>query len=890
MAEIFLTPAGHLAWRADPEDSPSLRAVGDVFTRDWLEGLFTLAAEKVAPGQAVAIEFWRKLAQRYLTSLCHVPDTQGDFEPAPPSPAEFATAVLSAPPMTGGEYLTRQVLADIWDALARWGSDAIAQADGLSQFLRGRAPKWHQVGRVCFHLAENKAGVGKPFAFLATFSTGFGAGGKLKHLPLQKALEHYAGAKNRPALVKLLEPIQEASLRCPWVAKMVADQSVFASAGWSGKRAYELLQDVPALEESGLMVRLPNWWKKRPRPQVSVTIDQKNKQAIGADALLNFNVTVAMGDQQLSPEEISEILNGADGLVSVRGQWVEVDREKLAEALAHWKQVQARARGGQLSFIEGMRLLAGASADLEPDAQEEARDWVHVSAGARLGEILAGLRQPGLLEAVQPGRSLKAKLRPYQQDGLAWLNFLTTMGLGACLADDMGLGKTIQVLALLLCQKQAAAKVRTKPALLVVPASLLGNWRAEAEKFAPSLELMFLHPAEMPRDELAKIAADPAEHLGRADLVVTTYSMLARQKFLANHDWSLAILDEAQAIKNPGTGQARAVKKVNAQARVALTGTPIENRLGDLWSLLDFLNPGLLGSTGVFKKFVKSLDQREHNKYEPLRRLVGPYILRRLKTDKSVISDLPDKTETNCYCGLAKLQLTAYEQVVQTLKNTLQIASGIARRGAVLRAMMQLKQICNHPSQFSGDGQYDPSHSGKFQRLAMLCEELASRQEKVLVFTQFREITDSLAEFLAGVFGRGGLVLHGGTSVKKRKGLVEQFQDEAGPPFFILSLKAGGTGLNLTAASHVVHFDRWWNPAVENQATDRAFRIGQKNNVQVHKFVSTGTVEERIDKMLTEKQKVADEVLSGGKELNITELSDEEVLSLVQLDVTRAGI
>lgn len=890
MAEIFLTPAGHLLWQGDPEDSPSLRVASDAFTRDWREGLFALAAEKVEPGEAVVVGFWRKWAERYLTRLCHVPDSQDDFEVTLPSSAEFATAVLSAPPMRGGEYLTQDVLTGIWNALAEWGNSAIGQAGGLAQFLQARAPKWHQVGRVCFHLAENKADADRPFAFLATFSTGFGAGGKLKHLPLQKALEYYAGVKNRAVLVKLLEPIQTASQRCEWIAKMVADQSIFAPAAWSSERAYGLLRDVPALEESGLMVRLPNWWKKRPRPKVSITIDQKKKHTMGAEALLDFSVTVAMGDQELSPEEISEILAGTDGLVLIRGQWVEVDRKKLAQALEHWEQVQRQTKDGEISFIEGMRLLAGASADLKPDTQEEDRNWTHVSAGAGLREVLAGLRQPGLLEAVQPGRALKTTLRPYQQDGLAWLNFLTTMGLGACLADDMGLGKTIQVLALLLCRKQMIPETRSKPALLVIPASLLGNWRAEAEKFAPSLKLVFMHPAETPRDTLAKIAAEPAKHLGKADLVVTTYSMLTRQDYLADYDWSLVILDEAQAIKNPSTRQARVVKKVSAHAKITLTGTPIENRLGDLWSLMDFLNPGLLGSAGVFKNFVKALDERKLNKYEPLRRLVGPYILRRLKTDKTVISDLPDKTETNCYCGLTKAQLALYEQAVQTLKNTLETVSGMARRGAVLQTMMRLKQICNHPSQFSGDGEYAPSDSGKFQRLSMLCEELASRQEKVLIFTQFREITDSLADFLAGVFGRSGLVLHGGTSVKKRKGLIEQFQDEAGPPFFILSLKAGGTGLNLTAASHVVHFDRWWNPAVENQATDRAFRIGQKNNVQVHKFVTTGTVEERIDKMLAEKQQVADEILSGGKELNVTELSDEEVLSLVRLDVTRAGI
>ncbi|MFW6062104.1 MAG: DEAD/DEAH box helicase [Planctomycetota bacterium] len=889
MAEVILTPAGHVRWEEQPGDSATVAAAAEAFGRDWREGLFVLAAEKVPDSGSASVAYWRKWAERYLTRLCHVPASQEDFEVAPPSETELAGAVLSAPPMQGAEYLTRDVLADIWRSLTDWGREAASEAGGLTALLQVRAPKWHQVGRVCFHLAENKADPERPFAFLATFSTGFGTGGKLKHLPLRKALEQYAGANNRQALVKLLEPIREAAQQRDWVAEMEDDRSIFAPAAWTSRQAYRLLRDAPALEEAGLMVRLPNWWQKRPRPQVAVTIGDTAGSRLGAEALLEFDVSVAVGDEQLSPEEIEEILAGSDGLVSVRGQWVEVDREKLAEVLAHWREVQDRAGRGEVTFIEGMRLLAGASTDLSSDAMDADRTWAHVSAGGELREILTGLREPGLLDVVEPGEALKATLRPYQREGLSWLHFLTSLGLGACLADDMGLGKTIQVLALLLARKHDAANGR-EPALLVVPASLLGNWRAEAERFAPALQLLFLHPAEAPPPELARIAAAPADALAGVDLAVTTYSMLSRQDFLTACHWSLVILDEAQAIKTPTTRQTRSAKKLRAGARIALTGTPIENRLGDLWSLMDFLNPGLLGSAKRFKQFVKQLETRETNRYEPLRQLVAPYILRRLKTDRSIIADLPEKTETNCYCGLAKSQLKLYEQAVRDLQQTLDSADAMTRRGAVLQAMMRFKQICNHPSHFTGDGEYAPADSGKFRRLGMLCEELASRQEKVLIFTQFREVTDPLADFLAGVFGRGGLILHGGTGVGRRKGLVERFQQEDGPPFFILSLKAGGTGLNLTAASHVVHFDRWWNPAVESQATDRAFRIGQGKNVQVHKFVTSGTVEERIDQMLTDKKQMAEKVLSGAKELNVTELSDEEILSLVRLDVNRAEI
>ena len=428
---------------------------------------------------------------------------------------------------------------------------------------------------------------------------------------------------------------------------------------------------------------------------------------------------------------------------------------------------------------------------------------------------------------------------------------------------------------------------RSGPSLLVLPASLLANWKAEIERFAPSLDAVYLHPSFQSGSAETR---DLLSNLKGSEIVLTSYGMLHRIPELQAVDWTLVILDEAQAIKNPGSRQAKAVKRLRARSRIALTGTPVENRLSDLWSLFDFLCPGLLGSLSRFKTFAKALEKPNGERFAPLRNLVRPYILRRLKTDRNVIADLPDKIVVPAYCGLTKAQAVLYKQVVDELADDLEAREGIGRRGLILAALMKLKQVCNHPAQLRGDGIWEPQESGKFSRLAELVEEIASRQDRLLVFTQFREMTEPLASFLASQFGRAGLVLHGQTPVRERQKLVDAFQAEDGPPFFVLSLKAGGTGLNLTAASQVIHFDRWWNPAVENQATDRAFRIGQKKNVLVHTFVCRGTVEEKIDKLIQEKTSLALDLLEGGGETLLTEMGNEELLATVALDIDRAKV
>ncbi len=841
------------------------------------------------------LAFARGFAQRYVTQLCHLGEKEVLEDVGlltPPDDGELSAIALDAPPILGLEYLDAETLRAAWldlDECVR--GEVIAHGQGVRQYLHEKNPLWRLVGRVTFHLAENKRDDDNPFAFLATYASGVSERGEAQHLPLGRALQEYAGAANRKRLVALLTPIREASERLPWVQELIESGDIYHPLAWTPPEAHRFLRDVPALEASGLIVRIPNWWKadRPPRPQVSIRIGGQKLATLGADALLDFSVAVTLGGEILTEAEKRQLLSSSGGLVRLRGRWVEVDGEKLAAALKHWRRVERDAHSGGISFYEGMRLLAGASepGSVVGEIPEPLREWSGIEPGDWLQALLARLRNPEG-ESDLAAKGLKSTLRAYQLTGVKWLALLTRLGLGACLADDMGLGKTIQVLALLLhlrTEKGRDVALRV-PSLIVAPASLIANWKAELERFAPDLSVFIAHPSE------SSIDLDDEHRLAAAlvgvDLAITTYGMVMRTQALRSRPWRVVVLDEAQAIKNAGAQQTRAVKQLAAASRIALTGTPVENRLSDLWSLFDFLNPGLLGNARAFGTAAKRLAQRSEQPYAPLRRLVQPYILRRLKTDKHVIADLPEKTEVRAFCGLTREQAALYERCVQDLSGKLVQTEGIQRRGIVLAYLMQLKQICNHPAQWQGQDAYAADRSGKFERLGALCEELAERQERALVFTQFREITEPLAHHLGEVFARPGLVLHGGTAVSKRRSLVEEFQREDGPPFFVLSLKAGGTGLNLTGASHVIHFDRWWNPAVENQATDRAFRIGQKRNVFVHKFICRGTVEEKIDALIETKSGLARDLLEEGGEQLLTEMSDRELLRTVALDIHKA--
>jgi SNF2 family DNA or RNA helicase len=789
--------------------------------------------------------------------------------------------------MTGAEYLTASVLQSLWQELdIAFGLELSESKCGVQEFLKRCNAAWNLVGRVHFNLAENRKDEAAPFAFLATYTTRLSAHAKAQHLPLGQALGEYAGAVNKDRLLSLLLPVQRASESCSWLKAMVDAGEIFHPLRWRPSEAMQLLRDVPQLENAGVVVRMPASWQanRPPRPQVTAKVGGKLLSGVGQDALLDFRMDVTLDGETLTPAEVRDLLAKSDGLALVRGRWVEVDRERLSRMMEYFGEAERVAAESGLSLRDALRMIAGADVEADHDSAASDADWGKVVAGPWLADTLKGLRSPEGLAGIDPGSALSGTLRPYQQVGLRWLYLLAKLGLGACLADDMGLGKTIQILSLLLVLRNQNRDQR-QPSLLVAPASLLANWASELERFAPSLNALIAHPSALPAADLLSLAP---ERLQDVDLVITSYGSLLRIPWIADASWRLVVIDEAQAIKNPDAKQTRIAKKLKAQAKFALTGTPVENRIGDLWSIFDFVNPGLLGTAKEFSNFVKRLEGRTHNPYAPLRELVRPYILRRLKTDKTVIADLPDKTEVKAFCQLSRKQAALYKRAVEELAAALDRADGIGRKGLVLSFLMRFKQICNHPSQWLGDGAWSEEDSGKWARLRDIGEVIAAKQEKVLVFTQFREMTAPLAAFLGSIFGRAGLVLHGETEVKKRRDLVRRFQEEEFVPFFVLSLKAGGAGLNLTAASHVVHFDRWWNPAVENQATDRAFRIGQRKNVLVHKFVCRGTVEEKIDQMIESKRQLSKDLIEGGADLLLTELQDEDLLKLVALDLNAA--
>jgi len=821
-----------------------------------------------------SLDYWRGFAGRFVMELSRIADLEELRDKATVAPLaedDVRTFLASAPMMTGVDYLTRALLEDLWRRLNQAFRTLIEHYDGtVEAFFKAYTPETHLAGRVFFHLVENKKG-DDPFAFLATYSTKVDAEGASRHLPLKYALQEYEDDRER--LLNLLSTVHTAARESPLIEDLLDSGELFHPLSWSSQHAYRFLRDIPIYERSGILCRIPNWWTaKASQVRVDISVGEARPSHVGMDAILSATPRLFLGDVEISEDEARRLLLASEGLAFLKNRWVAVDPEKLKQALDAYDRAKHMVGEEGFTIRDALRLRLNPAGLLSTNGET-------VEAGISNGEWLDSVTQkllnPNLAAAVTPPDFFRADLRDYQQEGLNWLGFLDSLHFGACLADDMGLGKTIQILAFL-----SAIKARKPTSLLVIPASLISNWRSEIERFAPGLAFFVAHP-EAHQGQAVEALDEPA--LDALDLVITTYTLAQKYEWLKNISWDYVILDEAQAIKNPGTKQTRAIKKLIAKNRIVLTGTPVENRLSDLWSLFDFLNPGLLGNTGEFKSFCKTLRQNQSG-YSRLREVISPYILRRLKTDKSVIADLPDKVEMKTYASLSKKQVVLYEDLVEDIRAQLDRTDGIQRKGMILSSLMKFKQLCNHPDQYLGTGDFREKDSGKFARLREICETIFEKREKALIFTQFREMTQPLHDFLAGIFGRDGLVLHGSVPVGKRRGLIERFQNPNDYiPFMVLSLKAGGVGLNLTEANHVVHFDRWWNPAVENQATDRAFRIGQKKNVVVHKFLTRGTIEEKIDAMLLEKSALFDKVVASAGEGWITEMDNEKLMGMFRL-------
>jgi SNF2 family DNA or RNA helicase len=772
-------------------------------------------------------------------------------------------------------------LPDRW-VVALTAEDAVlpgarpAEAAELTRSLEGWFRAAHDANgpvRVCFRLMEPELGSDDwwlDFALqsaddpsLYVSATDLWDGTRMPGLP-QRPDESLLGGLGRA--VRLYPALHE-SLRDAEPEGMTLD---------TGEAHDFLGQAAPLLQAAGFGVQLPAWAGRkavglklttRTRGGTSSPGSAAGDSGFGLQQLVDFRIDLVIGDSAISAEELAELARLKVPLVRVRGQWVELDDRQLKAAL----RAVGRRREGELTAGEALIQVVNGG-------DEEDLPIVEVDADGALGDLLSGHAAERLTPVPTPP-DFAGTLRPYQERGLSWLSFLAELGLGGILADDMGLGKTAQTLSLLLAERDEG-RATVAPTLLICPMSLVSNWQKEAARFAPSLRIYVHHGGSRRRDD------EFADAVAGADLVITTYGTALRDLGgLRTIGWGRVACDEAQAIKNSGTRQSQAVRAIPARTRLALTGTPVENHLAELWSIMEFCNPGLLGPAKRFRRrFQEPIEiSGDADATAALKRATGPFVLRRLKTDKSIISDLPEKNEMKVWCTLTPEQATLYQAVVEDMMAVIADSEGIQRRGNVIAAMTKLKQACNHPAHLLKDGSRLPGRSGKLARLEELAEEIIDEGDKALIFTQYAEFGTMLQPYLAAHLDRPVLWLHGGLSKNRRDELVERFQTDTEPMLFLLSLKAAGTGLNLTAANHVIHVDRWWNPAVEDQATDRAFRIGQSRNVQVRKFICTGTIEERIDEMIERKKALASSVVGTGEDW-VTDLSTDQLRELFTLD------
>ena len=830
------------------------------FETDFFKALLYFGFKDGTTVMTQSLNYLHVISNAFIKELENIYDYDTEFLFRPPDKMTEFMLLNSIPMALGSEYISAEWLLQIWNGLSLAMEDELEKFDGtLQEYIESNRSRDNLFSKIYFHLVEREES-SEPFAFLATFGIKQKGEKQNEHLPLKMVFSEFEN--DDESLLDVLYPIDQASKESSFIKELLDSGEIFHSLEFSAEEAYRFLTEIPIYESNGISCRIPDWWTNKSKNLgVHVSIGDKKQSLLGLQTLINITPSLTLDGEQISQEEIDRLMNMTDGLALIKGKWVAVSRDKLDRALSIFDQYKEM---GNVSIAAAMRMEIGLHKSSKMGEYEDNED-ISISNGEWLNSVVTTLVNPPSVTKAKPPKSLNANLRDYQKKGFNWLIMMHDYKLGALLADDMGLGKTIQILAML----EYFRNHSDKKTLLVIPVSLITNWSNEIQRFAPKLKYSIIHN----------------KYDGSLDddsnLFITTYSMIRGKGEVHEIDWDILILDEAQAIKNPGTMQTRAIKQLRGDFRIALTGTPIENRLGDLWSIFDFLNPGLLGNMNEFNHYIKS--DSEHKVHGKLRDTISPFILRRLKTDKSIIDDLPPKIEIKAYSELSPKQIQLYKKVVSDLEMSVFDADGIKRKGLVLSALLKFKQICNHPSHFIGQEAYKAKDSGKFQKLEEICETIREKHEKVLVFTQFKEIVEPLSQYLEEIFQKPGLVFHGSIPTEKRGAIIKEFNENKHIPFMVLSLKAGGTGLNLTAANHVIHFDRWWNPAIEDQATDRAFRIGQSKKVIVHKLVTKNTLEEKIDLMLEEKKGLAENIVDSNQEKWITEFDNDELLELIQL-------
>ena len=822
----------------DGTDHASLH---EAFRKDRYKALYDLAFSH-GSNDSPSLAFLRSLSSLFIDGLLRIPGLEllRDKAVADVADDDIQRLLDDAPYMIGSGYLSihwaRLQLERLSEVYAR---EIASFAGSVDLYFSCKRRDLVVPSRVFFHLVEYPEGR-RPFAFMATYST-LDGNGDVRHYPLRYARTEYGSDKEK--LASLIAVIQRLSKESRFIAALVGSGDIFYPLMLDADEAYSFLRDVPLYEAAGVICRTPSWWKGRGESLIRLGV--RHEGYFSRSVLLALVPDMVYEDLRISEEEAHELLSEAEGLRLFRGRWIEVDHKRLRTLIADFERLRERKADPVTLVREEAAIEKGV---IGTAVRFDSRSWLTECALSVIGNR-------------QVPRSFNGTLRRYQEDGYLWLTAMTRMGLGVCLADDMGLGKTVEMLAFLLRMKEEGMK----RILLIVPLSLLANWEHEIRRFAPSLDYLILY----------------GRNRSRADfpfLTVSTYQMAARNEAVADNEWDVIVLDEAQAIKNAGTAQAKRIKALRKRVGIAMTGTPIENDLMNLHSIFSFLNPGLLGPAESFRRLARG-DGGSH--FSELRRAISPFILRRVKTDRSIIPDLPEKLENDVMVSLGKEQIVLYRNIVSGLEGAPSASSSFEEKGMLLRTLLRLKQVCNHPAQLLGDGDFSVERSGKFLVLRDLARTLADNRERVLVFTQFRTMIPPLDDLLYPVFGKRGLTISGETSERQRAERVELFQGGE-IPYMVLSLKAAGVGLNLTAASSVIHFDRWWNPAVENQATDRAFRIGQERNVSVYRFVTADTIEERISEMLSDKQELADGIIGDASSSILSKLSPDQIIAAMR--------